>query len=133
MNTKGRMSQINDERPLTKICYSGSDDAGMYHSKVFEVVKTFIFPLTKASALIHTQRLDMKSQLERGVRYFEVSPQYLSSPVTLINKLISRLNIILDLDFLIAPTFAFLGLKDTINNLSGSLEESSDDNLIMAF
>lgn len=112
MNTRNWMSQINNEMPLKQICFPGSHDAGMYHSKLFEVLKTFVFPLTKASAFIHTQGLDMKGQLEGGVRYFDIRPQYLSSPLALLNKLISKLGVNLNLDSLLAPVIKALDMAE---------------------
>lgn len=112
MNTKNWMAQLSNELTLKQICMPGSHDAGMYHSELFGVIKSFIPLAAKASAFLHTQELDMKGQLEGGIRYFDIRPQYITSASDLIKSIMSYIGVNLNIESLIAPITKALSLND---------------------
>lgn len=74
MNKKTWMAGIDGNLTLKQICIPGSHDAGMVYTKAMRTAAAENNRLKKAFELVCTQGLDMKEQLENGVRYFDARP-----------------------------------------------------------
>lgn len=69
INSQRWMSALNDSLNLKDICIPGSHDAGMYSTSFFQL----------GQGLALTQSKNIREQLDFGIRYFDLRPEYDSS------------------------------------------------------
>ena len=69
INSQRWMSALNDSLHLKDICMPGSHDAGMYSTSFFQL----------GQGLALTQSKNIREQLDFGIRYFDLRPEYDSS------------------------------------------------------
>ena len=69
INSQRWMSALNDSLRLKDICMPGSHDAGMYSTSFFQL----------GQGLALTQSKNIREQLDFGIRYFDLRPEYDSS------------------------------------------------------
>ncbi|MCU0351794.1 MAG: hypothetical protein MUF43_13355 [Flavobacterium sp.] len=66
INSQRWMSALKDSQTLNDICMPGSHDAGMYSTSFFQL----------GQGLALTQSKNIREQLDFGIRYFDLRPEY---------------------------------------------------------